>query len=250
MPVIELQKLSKAFGPRVVLNGVDLAIERGQSVVIIGQSGTGKSVLLKHILRLMDPDSGTVLVDGVNVAELKRAELTAYRRRFGMLFQSAALFDSMTVEENVGLGLRESRQFDESQIEAIVAEKLALVGLPSIGSVYPSQLSGGMRKRVGLARAIATSPEVMLYDEPTTGLDPVTSELINDLIVELNDHLKVTSIVVTHDMRSAFKIADRIIFLHQGKVAFDGSPDQVKASNDPLLKQFVYGRAEGPIQFV
>lgn len=248
MAFIELRNIQKSFGPRHVLDGVSLTIERGESVVVIGQSGTGKSVLLKHLLRLLEPDAGEVYVDGADVLALHRDELAVYRKRFGMLFQSAALFDSLTVAENVGFGLVESRDFTEDEINRRVEEMLALVGLPLIGEAFPSQLSGGMRKRVGLARAIATGPEVLLYDEPTTGLDPVTSELINDLIVELNNRLHVTSIVVTHDMRSAFKIADRIVFLHQGKIVFNGTPAEVKASVDPLLKQFVYGRSEGPMQ--
>lgn len=247
---IRFDKVKKAFEQKVVLRELNLQINKGESLVIIGQSGTGKSVLLKHLIRLLEPDSGDIIVDGINIADLHGDDLAEYRMRFGMLFQSAALFDSMTVEENVGLGLREARKYDDNKISEIVNEKLSLVGLSDILDQSPSQLSGGMRKRVGLARAIASSPEVLLYDEPTTGLDPVTSDVINDLIVDINNRFSVTSIVVTHDMKSAFKIADRIVFLHEGSIAFDGTPNEIKLSNDPLLHQFIYGRSEGPIRIV
>ncbi|MDZ4723963.1 MAG: ABC transporter ATP-binding protein [candidate division Zixibacteria bacterium] len=245
---IQIENVSKRFGANTVLDGVDLTIKKGESIVIIGQSGTGKSVLLKNLIRLMSPDSGRILFDGVDIETLKGPDLVAYRQRFGMLFQSSALFDSMSVERNVGLGLRESGKHSEAAIKLIVHEKLEMVGLADTGTKFPSELSGGMCKRIGLARAIASEPEVLLYDEPTTGLDPITAEVINDMIVDVNTKLKVTSIAVTHDMKSALKIADRIVFLYQGKIEFDGSPQEVRNTDNPALKQFVYGRSDGPIQ--
>ncbi|MCB2229286.1 ABC transporter ATP-binding protein [bacterium] len=246
--LIEVQQLSKRFGEQVVLDQLDLTINSGDSVVIIGQSGTGKSVLLKHLIRLLAPDSGRVLIDGEDITDLTFEELLPIRHRFGMLFQSAALFDSLSVEENVGLGLKESRHYRANEIHEIVMEKLDMVGLASAADKHPSQLSGGMRKRVGMARAIAADPEILLYDEPTTGLDPITADVINDLIVELNDRLKVTSITVTHDMTSAYKIASRIVMLYQGKVQFDGTPDDIRSTDNPVVQQFIHGRATGPIQ--
>lgn len=231
-----------------MLDNLDLDIVAGESVVIIGQSGTGKSVLLKHLIRLMTPDSGSVLIDGQDITDLTFEDLLPIRHRFGMLFQSAALFDSLTVEENVGLGLKESRHYRAADIHEIVMEKLEMVGLSSASDKYPSELSGGMRKRVGMARAIAADPEILLYDEPTTGLDPITADVINDLIVELNQKLHVTSVAVTHDMTSAYKIADRIVMLYEGKVEFSGSPEQVKTTSNAVVQQFIHGRSTGPIQ--
>jgi len=245
---IQLQDIHKSFGDQGVLEGVDIAVERGEAIAIIGQSGCGKSVLLKHVIRLLQPDRGEVWFDGHEVAALNQRDLVAMRQRFGMLFQSAALFDSLTVEENVGLGLTEQRILPKDKIHQQVMEKLEMVRLASAADKYPAELSGGMRKRVGLARAIANDPEVLLYDEPTTGLDPITSDVINDLIVELNEKLKVTSIAVTHDMRSAFKIANRIIMLYRGKVAFDGSPEETRSTTDPVVVQFINGQAQGPIE--
>ncbi|MEW6051456.1 MAG: ABC transporter ATP-binding protein [Candidatus Zixiibacteriota bacterium] len=243
-----IENLRKSFRKQAVLDGVTLEIRKGESIVVIGQSGTGKSVLLKHLVRLMEPDEGSIFFDGRNIGELKSDELTAMRRRFGLLFQSAALFDSMTVAENVGLGLVESRTYRSEEIDEIVMSKLEMVGLSDAAEKYPAELSGGMRKRVGLARAIAAGPEVLLYDEPTTGLDPITADVINDLILELNHKLNVTSVAVTHDMSSAFKIADRIVMLYQGKIAFDGTPDDVRHATDPVVHQFITGSAAGPIQ--
>jgi len=245
---IHIESLSKSFNGHDVLRGVDIDIDKGESIVIIGQSGTGKSVLLKHIVRLLEPDEGEVLFDGIHTAELKGRELAAFRRRIGMLFQSAALFDSLDVEENVGLGLKEAGQHRKDEIRQIVQDKLEMVGLADAAEKYPAELSGGMRKRVGLARAIATEPELLLYDEPTTGLDPITADLINDLIVDLNTKLNVTSIAVTHDMVSAYKIATRIIMLYDGKVQFDGTPDEIRATTDPVVKQFITGSSSGPIK--
>ena len=246
--LIRIENLSKSFKQNRVLNGISLDIRKGESICIIGLSGTGKSVLLKHLIRLMEPDDGRVLFDGQDIAELEGGSLVTMRRRFGMLFQGAALFDSMTVAENVGLGLKESRAYTQPKIDEIVLSKLEMVGMADAAEKLPSELSGGMRKRVGLARAIATDPEVMLYDEPTSGLDPVTSDVIDDLIVELNEKLHVTSVTVTHDMRSAFKIADRILMLYGGCVEFDGTPDQVRADPNPVLQQFIAGSARGPIR--
>ncbi len=246
--VFQIEDLKKRFGKLTVLDGVNLTINRGDSVVVIGQSGTGKSVLLKHLVRLLEPTSGRVIFDGKDLAELSRGELVEARLRMGMLFQSAALFDSMTVAENVGLGLKESRKYKPAQIEEIVKNKLQMVGLTSAEDKYPGELSGGMRKRVGLARAIATEPEVLLYDEPTTGLDPISADMINDMIVELNQKLDVTSVAVTHDMKSAYKIANRIVMLYEGNVQIDGSPEEIKSTDDEIVQQFITGRATGPIK--
>ncbi len=246
-PLIQIEHVYKVFSAMEVLRGVNLDIGRGDSVVIIGQSGCGKSVLLKHIIRLLEPDRGQVIVDNSNLADLNSRELSLLRRRVGMLFQSAALFDSLTVEENVGLGLRESRRYDTDEIHERVMDKLGMVGLRDAAQKYPAELSGGMRKRVGLARAIAEDPEILLYDEPTTGLDPITSDMINDMIVELNEKLNVTSVAVTHDMRSAYKIADRIVMLYKGRVEIDGSPDEIKNTDNGVVRQFVTGSARGPI---
>lgn len=238
---IEIEDLHKRFGQQQVLRGVSLAINKGESIAIIGQSGCGKSVLLKHLIRLLDPDKGRVLFEHEDISDLNNRDLSALRRRIGMLFQSAALFDSMTVEENVGLGLTEQRVLPSDEIHDLVMNKLELVGLKDAADKYPSELSGGMRKRAGLARAIANDPEVLLYDEPTTGLDPIRADRINDLIVELNEKLHVTSIVVTHDMKSAFRIADRFIMLFEGKVVFDGTPDEIKETKAAIVSQFIRG---------
>ncbi len=246
-PFIRIRRLKKRFERLEVLTGVDIDIEKGESIVVIGQSGCGKSVLIKHLVRLLEPDEGQVVFDGRDIRELAGRGLIAMRQRMGMLFQSAALFDSLTVAENVGLGLKESRRYGKRRIEETVAEKLELVGLNRVDEKRPAQLSGGMRKRVGLARALACDPEVLLYDEPTTGLDPITADMINDLIVDLNQKLNVTSIAVTHDMVSAYKIADRIVMLYEGKVRFDGSPDEIRTVDDPVVRQFITGSAAGPI---
>ena len=246
--LIKIENLHKSFDEQQVLMGVDIEIKHGESIVIIGQSGCGKSVLIKHLIRLLDPDEGSVIFDGEDISNFDFRQLTQLRRRFGLLFQSAALFDSMSVQENVGLGLRESRQYTSRQIKEIVDEKLDVVGLAGAGNKQPSELSGGMRKRVGLARAIASSPEVLLYDEPTTGLDPITSDMINEMILNLRERLKVTSIAVTHDMKSAYKIADRIIMLYNGKVEFEGTPQEITSTDNPVVKQFITGSAIGPIR--
>ncbi|HPC11542.1 MAG TPA: ABC transporter ATP-binding protein [candidate division Zixibacteria bacterium] len=244
----EVEDLHKAFGAQRVLDGVSLKVQTGESVAIIGQSGSGKSVLLKHLIRLLVPDRGRVLYRGRDLADMSSGELVEVRRKIGMLFQSAALFDSMTVAENVGLELREARRHEQREIDRIVAEKLEMVGLAEAGDKYPAELSGGMRKRVGLARAIANDPDVLLYDEPTTGLDPVTADVINDLIVNLNRQLRVTSVVVTHDMKSAFRIAGRVVMLYDARVRFDGSPQELQRAGDPVLRQFIAGDSAGPIR--
>lgn len=242
--MLQIEDIHKQFARQEVLKGVNLSLDKGESVVVIGQSGCGKSVLLKHVIKLLEPDRGRVIFDGKDIARLGSKELVSVRLRIGMLFQSAALFDSLTVAENVGLGLRESRQYRANEIGRLVSEKLKLVELQDAAAMNPAELSGGMRKRVGLARAIATDPEMLLYDEPTTGLDPITAELINDLIVELNRRLSVTSITVTHDMHSALKIASRIVMLHGGRVIFDGTPDQMLSCDDPPVRAFL--RTSGP----
>jgi len=245
--MIAIRGLVKGFGSMQVLNGVDLTIPTGQTAVILGRSGSGKSVLLKHIIGLIRPDRGSIEVDGIEVTRLAYGELAQLRRRFGMLFQMAALFDSMTVGENVGLALREHTTRGETEIRQIVAEKLALVGLEGIEEKRPADLSGGMRKRVGLARAIAMEPDYLLYDEPTTGLDPITAQQINMLIRDLQEKLRITSVVVTHDMRSAYYTGDRLCLLHAGAVRFEGTPDEIRQSEDPVVRQFIQGEATGPL---
>lgn len=247
-PIFRIENLHKTFGTQKVLDGISFDIEPGESIVIIGQSGTGKSVLLKHLLRLMEPDEGAVYFKGKNLADMRSSELVHVQRSVGMLFQSAALFDSLSVAENVGLGLKESERMKDDAIEPIVREKLELVGLSDAYDKYPSELSGGMRKRAGLARAIANQPEVLLYDEPTTGLDPITADMIDSLIVRLNERLHVTSISVTHDMKSAFRIADRVIMLYNGKIECDCTPDEVRNTENEIVRQFITGTADGPIK--
>ena len=246
--MIEVKRLTKTFDDRKVLDAVDLTVNTGETMVIIGRSGCGKSVLLKHIMGLMKPDSGTVVVDGQEIHALTGRALDQFRLRCGMLFQSAALFDSMTVFENVSFALREHTTLAKEAIAQRVHECLQLVGLQDVDDHYPAELSGGMRKRVGLARALAISPEIILYDEPTTGVDPIMSDVINDLIVTLHDRLKVTSLVVTHDMRSAYKVADRIAMLYNGAIIEVGTPDQIRNSKNPVVQQFIKGEAVGPIQ--
>jgi phospholipid/cholesterol/gamma-HCH transport system ATP-binding protein len=243
MSLIELRKVYKRFGRLVVLNGVTLNIEEGQSVVVIGASGTGKSVMLKHIVGLLRPDRGEVWFDGKRIDDLREKDLVEIRMQFGFLFQMGALFDSISVEENVGFPLVEHTRKSKEEISELVEQKLAFVGLRDTRKKMPGELSGGQRKRVALARAIALGPRVVLYDEPTTGLDPIRSDVINELILKLQRELKVTSIIVTHDMQSAFKVGDRIVMLHEGKVIFDGTPDEIKASENPIISAFVLGEA-------
>ena len=243
MSLVELKNVSKAFDRLVVLNQLSMNIEEGVSLVVIGASGTGKSVLLKHIVGLLKPDEGEVYFDGKRIDNLNERQLVPVRQQFGFLFQMGALFDSLTVADNVGFPLREHTEKSPEEIADIVQEKLKLVGLPDVGTKMPVQLSGGQRKRVALARAIALGPRVLLYDEPTTGLDPIRSDVINELILKLQRSLKVTSITVTHDMQSAFKIADRIVMLEEGKIVFDGTPKQVQEADNPVVRRFVNGDA-------
>ena len=245
---IAVERLVKSFGPKSVFTDVSLTIRPGETMVIMGQSGCGKSVLLKHMIGLIRPDDGRVLIDGVDLWGLSGGELDKVRMKFGMLFQSAALFDSMTVEENVGFALREHSGMPSAQVRQRVQECLGLVGMPNVQDRYPSELSGGMRKRVGLARAIAMHPDIVLYDEPTTGLDPIMADTINELIIALRDRLKVTSVVVTHDMRSAYKVADRIGMLYNGAILQVGTVDEIRHSPNPIVQQFIKGEAVGPIQ--
>jgi len=245
--MIEIRNLSKSFDHKTVLAGVSLDVAKGETLVVIGRSGSGKSVLLKHVLGLIKPDAGHVTIDGMRLDQLSRPELYRLRKRCGVLFQAGALFDSLTIQQNVGLGLVENTKMKHNEIADIVAERLDWVGLEDVGHRHPSELSGGMRKRAALARALAMDPEIVLYDEPTTGLDPVTAEGINDLIVRLEERLNVTAIAVTHDMKSAFTIGTRIAMLHEGHIVFNGSVDEAKNSDDPMLRQFIAGDVNGPL---
>lgn len=239
--MIEARDIRKSFGAQTVLNGVSFRIEKGESVVIIGRSGGGKSILLKHLIGLIRPDAGEVLIAGEPISKMNERELLRVRRKFGMLFQGAALFDSMTVAENVGFALRRERKWTEAQIAGKVAEALEMVDLPGCESKKPSELSGGMRKRVGLARAIIYQPEIVLYDEPTTGLDPIVADSIDQLILRVCGRMQVTSVVVTHDMRSTRRVGRRILMLHEGRIYVTGTPDEIFNSRDPVVKQFVEG---------
>lgn len=245
--MILIQDIHRRFGANHVLRGVDLNIEDGETIVIIGRSGCGKSVLLKHIMGILEPDEGDIKIDGRSMVSMPSAEQDGFRLRLGMLFQGAALFDSLTVRENVGFSLYEHTKLSEEMIKQKVAEKLGLVGLQGIEDLMPASLSGGMKKRVGLARAICNEPEIILYDEPTTGLDPINADVINDMILRMQEKLRVTSIVVTHDMTSAYKVADRIAMLYDGRIIGVGTPEQIKNSPDPIIQQFITGSAHGPI---
>ncbi len=245
--MIEIRQLHKKFNNVTVLNGLNLKIEKGQTCVIIGRSGCGKSVLLKHIVGLLKPDSGKVLVDGKEVGTLNEGELNSLRSKISMVFQGGALFDSMNVAENVGFSLIEYTRLGREEISKRVEESLSLVGLGGIGNLMPSELSGGMKKRVALARAICIRPEIILYDEPTTGIDPIAADSINGLIRSLHDKLKVTSIVVTHDMKSAYHIADKIAMMYKGKIAMEGTSRQIRESDNPVVHQFINGISKGPI---
>jgi len=242
-PIVELRGVEKRFGKLEVLCGIDLALERGKTTVILGESGTGKSVLIKHMMGLICPDTGKIYVDGQRIDLLGEKDLVAVRRRFGYLFQMGALFDSLSSGDNVGFPLVEHTNYSDEKIERIVAQKLSLVGLDGIQPKRPAELSGGQRKRVALARAIALEPDIILYDEPTTGLDPIRADSINDLIIKLKNELAVTSVVVTHDMISAFKVADRILMLHEGKFIADGTAQNFRNATDPRVRQFVTGDA-------
>ena len=242
--MIEVRHLQKSFGANQVLENVSLRIENGESVVIIGRSGGGKSVLLKHLVGLLQPDSGEVLIDGENIGPLNERELLRVRKKFGTVFQGAALFDSMTVAENVAFAFRRHKNLTAGEIAKRVAAALEMVDLPGTENRKPAELSGGMRKRVGLARAIIYEPQIVLYDEPTTGLDPIVSDSIDKLIIRVRDHLKVTSIVVTHDMRSARRVGNRVLMLHEKKLYANAAPEEFFASSDAIVRQFVDGVAD------
>jgi len=245
--MIEIQNLKKRFNNNLVLNNLSLKVETGHTCVIIGRSGCGKSVLLKHIVGLFKPDHGKVFVDGKEVAALNDKELNALRSKISMVFQGGALFDSMNVAENVGFSLFEYSGLAQKEILERVEESLSMVGLGGIGNLMPSELSGGMKKRVALARAICIKPEILLYDEPTTGLDPINADSINELIRSLHDKLKITSFVVTHDMKSAYRIADKIAMMYKGRIILEGSPQEIQHTKDPVVYQFINGLSKGPI---
>jgi phospholipid/cholesterol/gamma-HCH transport system ATP-binding protein len=247
--VISVKNLTKSFGNRTILNGINLDIYQGETFVIMGGSGCGKSTFLRHLIGAIKPDLGEVWMFGKNIAKAGEEELDKIRRNFGMLFQSGALFDSMTVGENIALPLREHTKLDESVIRIIIKMKLELVGLRGFENLMPSQLSGGMKKRVGLARAIALDPKIIFYDEPTAGLDPVMTGVVDKLTIDFTRKLDITSVVVTHDMNSVFRIADRIVMLHQGNVLQIGTPEEIRNSSNPLVRQFITGNTEGPISF-
>ena len=245
--MIEIINLCKSFEDHLVLNNLNLNIKKGETMVIIGRSGCGKSVMLKHIIGIMKPDSGQVIINDVDIIRADQKYLSQFRMKFGMLFQGAALFDSLTVGENVGFALYEHTNLTKAQVAKRVAECLGHVGLSGIESLKPAELSGGMKKRVGLARAICLNPEIIMYYEPTTGVDPIMGDAVNDLIIEMQRKLNVTSIAVTHDMVSAYKIADRIAMLYEGKIVETGTPDEIKNTKNPIVKQFITGAATGPI---
>ncbi len=245
--MIKIADLYKSFRENKVLQGVDLEVRAGESMVIIGGSGSGKSVLIKHIIGILRPDRGRVYISGEEITNLNERDLNQVRKKFGMLFQAAALFDSLSVWENVGFALKQHTALSESQIRRVATQKLAMVGLYDVEELRPSELSGGMQKRVGLARAIAMEPEILLYDEPTTGLDPINADMINNLIIDMREKLRVTSVAITHDMVSAYKIADRIAMLYKGKLLQTGTPEEIQTTENPYVRQFISGTAEGPI---
>jgi len=245
--MIRIKGLWKSFGDNKVLKGLNLDIETGETIVVIGQSGCGKSVLMKTIVGLLIPDDGEIEIENVSLKNISRKKLLEIRKKIGMVFQSSALFDSFSVWENVGLGLIEHSKMSQDEIMRIAREKLKLVGLSDVEDMYPAELSGGMKKRVGIARAIAMNPQFVLYDEPTTGLDPIIADRINNLIIELQKELNITTIAVTHDIISAYKIADRIAMLYDGEIIFDGTPKEVQNTDNPYVQQFIKGEGEGPI---
>ena len=247
MAYISLQHLHKNFGDKQVLRDMSIDVEQGESVVIVGGSGTGKSVTLKHIIGLLRPDKGRVLIDGNDITTMKDVELNQFRRHFGMSFQEGALFDSMSVFDNIAFPLRRHTKMTEAQIRARVEECLEDVHLHNVEKKRPSELSGGMRRRVGFARAISLKPDILLFDEPTTGLDPVISDVIADLIVEMDQKLGTTTVTITHDMKVAFKIADRVAMLYEGRIIEQGTPERFQESPNPIVQQFIEGRAQGPL---
>ncbi|MGB3861348.1 MAG: ABC transporter ATP-binding protein [Candidatus Aminicenantaceae bacterium] len=246
--MIQIVDLHKSFGGKKVLDGLNLDIKRGETVVVIGQSGSGKSVLIKHIIGIIKPDKGEIFIDGTEICCLSEDESYNLRKRFGMLFQGAALFDSLTVGQNVAFGLERYGDFSDEKKEKTVRDSLAIVGLRGIEDLMPYELSGGMKKRVGLARAIAYGPEIILYDEPSTGIDPIRADAINDLIIQMKKEMGVTSVVITHDMVSAYKIADRIAMLYEGRIIEEGTPEEIEKTENEVVQQFIHGRAKGPIK--
>lgn len=249
LPIIELENVSKRFGQQQVLDDLSMSIPRDRVSVIIGRSGGGKSVLLKHIIGLLRPDSGRVVVDGEEISGFSQKELGRVRKKFGMLFQESALFDSLTVFENVAFPLIEHTQHKREAIREIVERKLSAVGLKGMGYKMPAELSGGMRKRVGLARALALDPMIVLFDEPTSGLDPVMSAVINELIVQTKEEFHATCVVISHDIEATMEIADEIFMLYEGRIVAQGEPAAIRSSADPVVQQFIQGRSKGPISF-
>ena len=247
--VIKSENVSKKFGDRTILNGINLEVYKGETFVIMGGSGCGKSTLLRHLIGALKPDSGKVYLLGKELSGLSEDEMDMIKKKIGMCFQSAALFDSMTVGDNVSLPLREHTKLDKSVIDIVVKMKLEMVGLRGFEDLMPSQLSGGMRKRVGLARAIVMDPEIIFYDEPTAGLDPIVAGVIDKLIMDLSKKLSITSVVVTHDMKSVFSIADRVAMLYEGRVLEVGKPEDIRNSKNPMVQQFIAGSPDGPIRF-
>jgi phospholipid/cholesterol/gamma-HCH transport system ATP-binding protein len=245
--MVSLERITKSFDGKRVLDGVDLSVRTGETMVVIGRSGEGKSVLLKHIIGLLKPDTGRVFVDGEEISHLSEKDLIPVRKKVGMVFQGSALFDSLNVRENVGFQMDQEGEEDSAEIDRRVEEELRHVSLEGVLEKKPAELSGGMKRRVGLARTTVMRPKVILYDEPTTGLDPITADSINELIVRMQKDLCVTSIVVTHDMASAYKVGDRIALLHRGRIAFIGTPDEVRETDNPQVRQFIEGRARGPL---
>jgi phospholipid/cholesterol/gamma-HCH transport system ATP-binding protein len=246
--MIKLVDIHKSFGKQKVLDGLSLTIEAGKTTVIIGRSGGGKSVLLKHIIGLLKPDRGHVLIEETDIIGLSEKDLNEVRKKFGMLFQEAALFDSMTVGENVAFPLREQTKLKDQEIRQIVADRLRAVGLSGVEEKMPAELSGGMRKRVGLARAIALHPQIVLFDEPTTGLDPVMTEAINQLIIDTQKNFNLTCVVISHDIQSIFRIGHKIAMLYEGRIIEYGTPEEIRASDNPVMKQFLSGSVDGPIK--
>lgn len=246
--MIRIENLHKSFGEKKVLNGVNLEVRKGETMVVIGQSGAGKSVLLKLIIGVLKPDLGKIYVDGIEITSLPEEARLKLNRKFGMVFQGAALFDSMTVAENVAFGLERHLRLRPEEVRKVVKESLEMVGLKDVENLMPHQLSGGMKKRVGLARAIAYRPEIMLYDEPSTGIDPIRADAINEMINKFKKEMGMTSIVITHDIASAYKVADRIAMLYGGRIIEVGTPEEIRRSSNPIVQQFIRGEAYGPIE--
>jgi len=246
--MIEIRNLHKSFADKKVLQGVDLDIETGQTTTIIGGSGSGKSVLFKHIIGLMKPDSGSILVEGEDITKMRESALYRMVDKFGMVFQSGALFDSLTVGENVAFGIKNRKDMDAAAIDSVIEHSLNQVGLSDIAQLLPAELSGGMKKRVAIARVIAKKPAIIMFDEPTTGLDPIMADMINELIIKVSADPGITSIVITHDMVSAYKISDKIAVLFEGEIIETGSPGEIRNTQNAVVRQFIEGKAEGPIK--